>query len=230
MNSNQQAVLRCDDLCHIYGSGETQVEVLKSLNFSVNKGQRLAIMGSSGAGKSTLLNLLGGLDKPSQGEVWLAGSCMSQLSANDRARLRNQSLGFVYQFHHLMPEFSALENATMPCLIAGETKKQAYEKAQVLLEKVGLNHRIKHKPAQLSGGERQRVAIARALVMQPDCVLLDEPTGNLDVNTAQHVQQLLLDLSQNLGTAFVVVTHDPVLAKTMDEVYELSNGKLAVSA
>ena len=223
---SKKPVLQTKALRHSYGSGDTTVEVLKGINFSVKPAERVAIMGASGAGKSTLLNLLGGLDKPTSGDVILASQALSSMNSNQRAKLRNESLGFVYQFHHLMPEFSALENAAMPCLIAGMKKSEAFDSAGALLERVGLSHRLKHKPAQLSGGERQRVAIARALVMKPDCVLLDEPTGNLDSGNAMKVQELLAELSNSEKIAFVTVTHDPDLAEQMDTVYTLDAGLL----
>jgi len=223
---SKKPVLQTKALRHSYGSGDTTVEVLKGINFSVKSAERVAIMGASGAGKSTLLNLLGGLDKPTSGDVILASQALSSMNSNQRAKLRNESLGFVYQFHHLMPEFSALENAAMPCLIAGMKKSEAFDSAGALLERVGLSHRLKHKPAQLSGGERQRVAIARALVMKPDCVLLDEPTGNLDSGNAMKVQELLAELSNSEKIAFVTVTHDPDLAEQMDTVYTLDAGLL----
>ena len=225
---NKSVVLQCTGLSHSYGDGEAKIDVLKQVQLSVNAGERVAIMGSSGAGKSTLLNLLGGLDAPTNGTVTLAGTDLAALSAVQRARLRNQQLGFVYQFHHLLPEFTALENTAMPGLIAGQRKTQAYARAEVLLGQVGLAARRQHRPAQLSGGERQRVAIARALLMQPACVLLDEPTGNLDSGNAKAVQALLADLSRNSGIAFVTVTHDAALAATMDTVYTLADGVLHV--
>lgn len=223
---SESVVLKAQDIVHRYGSGDTQVTVLEGLQLQVQAGERLAIMGASGAGKSTLLNILGGLDNPTSGEVWLSGQSLSAMNADQRAALRNTSLGFVYQFHHLMPEFTALENAAMPALIAGKPKVDAYAEAESLLSEVGLLPRLKHKPGQLSGGERQRVAIARALVMKPACVLLDEPTGNLDVTTAQTIQDLLSSLSEKSGIAFVTVTHDPNLAAQMDRCLELAAGQL----
>ena len=226
MNKQQNAVLRCESLCHYYGEGQQRLDVLSQLDFTIAKGERIAIMGSSGAGKSTLLNLLGGLDNPLAGKVWLTSVCLSDQNADQRAMLRNKHLGFVYQFHHLMVEFTALENVAMPCLIAGQSKVEAFRKAEDLLQKVGLGQRLTHRPSQLSGGERQRVAVARALVMQADCVLLDEPTGNLDAASAAQVLTLINDLSAELGTAIVVVTHDQQLADTMDKVLLLRNGRL----
>lgn len=224
---SESVVLNAKDIVHQYGSGDTKVVVLEGLQLKVQAGERLAIMGASGAGKSTLLNILGGLDNPTSGEVWLSGKSLSAMNADQRAALRNTSLGFVYQFHHLMPEFTALENAAMPALIAGKSKALAFKEAQSLLSEVGLSKRLSHKPGQLSGGERQRVAIARALVMKPACVLLDEPTGNLDVATAQTIQSLLSSLSEQSGIAFVTVTHDPSLAEQMDRCLALSDGCLA---
>lgn len=221
-----RAVLSCRNLGKRYEEGPQSVVVLSGLELELHPGERVAIVGSSGSGKSTLLNLLGGLDTPSEGSVWLAGEELSALSEKGRGLLRNRALGFVYQFHHLLPEFTALENVCMPLLIGRTPIAEVRRRASELLERVGLGHRLNHKPAELSGGERQRVAIARALANRPGLVLLDEPTGNLDQHTAQNIQALMLELSQSLRTAFLVVTHDPQLARQMDRVLRLEDGRL----
>lgn len=220
------SVLECLNVSKSYGQGELRVDVLRDLSLSLKAGTQTAIIGASGAGKSTLLNILGGLDKPSSGEVRLQGQAFSSLGENARGLLRNQSLGFVYQFHHLLGEFTALENVLMPLLIGKVKRKEAERRAADMLARVGLSARVKHKPSELSGGERQRVAIARALVNNPACVLMDEPTGNLDGKNAEAVQQLMLELCEQLDTAFVVVTHDLALAKSLDHVLELKAGQL----
>ncbi|WP_371254536.1 lipoprotein-releasing ABC transporter ATP-binding protein LolD [Pseudomonas oleovorans] len=220
------AVLSCRNLSKRYDEGPESVVVLDGLELELLPGERVAIVGSSGSGKSTLLNMLGGLDTPSEGSVWLAGEQLSALSETARGLLRNRALGFVYQFHHLLAEFTALENACMPLLIGKTSISEARERATKLLERVGLGHRLNHKPSELSGGERQRVAIARALVNRPGLVLLDEPTGNLDQHTAEGIQELMRELSRDSNTAFLVVTHDMQLARQMDRVLSLQDGKL----
>jgi lipoprotein-releasing system ATP-binding protein len=220
-------LLKCTNLSKEYNDGENSVKVLKNINFSINKAEQVAIVGSSGSGKSTLLHLLGALDKPTSGQVTFEQQDIFTFSSNQQAQFRNQSLGFVYQFHHLLPEFSALENVAMPLLIAKKTIKQANELAMAMLDKVGLSHRYKHKPSELSGGERQRVAIARALVTQPKLILADEPTGNLDQKTGESIYQLLSDLREQMHTSFVVVTHDTQLAKRLDRSLNLIDGRLS---
>ncbi|MGE8297463.1 MAG: lipoprotein-releasing ABC transporter ATP-binding protein LolD [Pseudomonas sp.] len=220
------AVLSCRNLSKRYDEGPESVVVLDGLELELFPGERVAIVGSSGSGKSTLLNMLGGLDTPSEGSVWLAGEQLSALSESARGLLRNRALGFVYQFHHLLAEFTALENACMPLLIGKTPIAEARQRATALLERVGLGHRLNHKPSELSGGERQRVAIARALVNRPGLVLLDEPTGNLDQHTAEGIQELMRELSRDSNTAFLVVTHDMQLARQMDRVLSLQDGKL----
>ncbi|GLK89467.1 lipoprotein-releasing system ATP-binding protein LolD [Pseudomonas turukhanskensis] len=224
--TSNKAVLSCRNLGKSYDEGPQSVVVLSGLQLELHPGERVAIVGSSGSGKSTLLNMLGGLDTPSTGSVWLAGEELSALSEKKRGLLRNRALGFVYQFHHLLPEFTALENVCMPLLIGKVGIPEARERATRLLTRVGLGHRLAHKPAELSGGERQRVAIARALVNNPGLVLLDEPTGNLDHHTAQGIQDLMLELSRDSKTAFLVVTHSLELAEQMDRIWRLEDGKL----
>ncbi len=218
--------LACHNVTKVYDQGPQKVAVLSGIDLQVASGERIAIIGRSGSGKSTLLNILGGLDQPSSGEVMVAGEAMNLLDNSARARLRNRALGFVYQFHHLLGEFSALENVAMPLLIRGEPIRQVQQKAAAILEQVGLADRAGHKPAELSGGERQRVAIARALVTEPACVLLDEPTGNLDRETAAKVQRLLWDLNSRLGISLVIVTHDFELSTEVHRVLELTEGRL----
>lgn len=219
-------VISCRHLSKRYTQGPQQVDVLMDVNLDVYPGERIAVVGSSGSGKTTLLNMLGGLDMPSGGHIEVAGCDLASMNDRARASLRNRYLGFVYQFHHLLGEFSALENVAMPLLIGGSSTKAASAKAAELLAQVGLSHRLTHKPSELSGGERQRVAIARALVSEPRCVLMDEPTGNLDHRTAQGIHELMRSLNQQLDTSFVVVTHDERFAATLDRVLVLSNGCL----
>jgi len=231
MNSNDQvhAAISCKNLTKSYQEGPQPVDVLKNINFEVAKGERTAIMGSSGSGKSTLLNLLGGLDTPDSGQVLVAGENIAALSNQRRGELRNRQLGFVYQFHHLLPEFTAMENVAMPLLIRGTATDEVRKQATEILDQVGLSDRLEHKPAELSGGERQRVAIARALVARPQCLLLDEPTGNLDRQTAQEIHALLLELNERYNSSLIVVTHDIHLAATMQNVYRLTDGELTAA-
>ena len=226
MNSGN-LVLACRDLHKTYLQGKVEVPVLFGINLDVLAGETLAIIGASGSGKSTLLHLLGGLDDITQGSVTLQGQDISQLSQPTLGALRNAALGFVYQFHHLLPEFTALENVAMPLLIRRENRDKAYEQARLILNDVGLAHRLNHTPAELSGGERQRTAVARALVTKPACVLADEPTGNLDRHTAQGVFDLMLSLNHKYQTSLIIVTHDPDLAAKTARVLHLVDGRLS---
>ncbi len=221
-------LLHCQQLVKTYTEGPNDVSVLEGINLDISVGERVAIVGSSGSGKSTLLHLLGGLDLPTSGSIWVDGQELSGMSDKSRGDIRNQYLGFVYQFHHLLPEFTAVDNVAMPLLIRGEDSKQARDKASSLLVDMGLENRLSHRPAELSGGERQRAAIARALVTEPSVVLADEPTGNLDEKTADAVFNMMMELNQRVGTALVMVTHDKSLAAKMDTIYHLELGHLSV--
>ncbi len=226
MSHTPSPLLSCHNLVKIYEEAGQPLKVLDGVNIDIAPGEMLAIVGSSGSGKSTLLHILGTLDVPSSGEVRMEGKLLSDLSRAEQARLRNQDMGFIYQFHHLLPEFSALENVAMPLMIGGIKPKEAKQRAAEMLAKVAMGHRADHRPSQLSGGERQRVAIARALVNNPKLVLADEPTGNLDHRTGEGIYQLLLSLRAELNTSFVVVTHDVALAARLDRSLTLIDGQL----
>lgn len=223
-------LLRCEQINKFYTEGSHTVQVLNKVSFSMNEGELVAIVGSSGSGKSTLLHTLGGLDQPSSGEVWIKGQSLQKLNANKLAQLRNQHLGFVYQFHHLMADFSALENVMMPMLISKQNRRKAEHQAEKMLQAVGLSHRITHRPSALSGGERQRVAIARALVNHPALVLADEPTGNLDQKTTESIFELIKELNQTQNIAFLLVTHDLKLANKLNRCFTMADGILREEA
>ncbi len=223
-------VLRVSHVARTYAEGGLRTEVLRDVSFELERGRTLAIVGASGSGKSTLLHIVGGLDKATAGEVEVDGRVLSALPDAERGRVRNRSLGFIYQFHHLLPEFTALENVCMPLLIRGTPIAEARKRAVELLDRVGLSHRTRHKPGEMSGGERQRCAVARALVTRPACILGDEPTGNLDEKNAAQVYELMLELNREIDTSFVLVTHSPGLASRMDRVLELTEGHLVTPA
>lgn len=227
--SMDEGILHCQQLAMTYTEGPHDVEVLANVNLNVEAGERIAIVGASGSGKSTLMHLLGGLELPSSGSVWIDGQEMSGVSDKQRGDIRNRYLGFVYQFHHLLPEFTAVENVAMPLLIRGRDTEESYRNAEALLSEIGLAERLQHRPIELSGGERQRVAIARALVTEPNCVLADEPTGNLDQKTANAVFEMMLHLNERAGTALIMVTHDSRLAAKMDKRYQLEDRHLSLA-
>ena len=226
MNDANQAVLECHDIARRFTEGDSVLEVLRGVNLRIAAAERVAIIGASGSGKTTLLQILGGLDDPDDGEVFVGGEAMHGGNETSRGELRNRYIGFVYQFHHLLPEFTAEENVAMPLLIRRMPKAEALQQARELLARVGLGERLNHKPGQLSGGERQRAAVARALITKPKLVLADEPTGNLDAGNGEHVLKLMLELNQELNTSLVIVTHDHSIADRMDRTVVLENKKL----
>ena len=230
MTENHDTVLEARDVRRTFRQGPIDLEVLRGVNLTVNTGERIAIIGASGSGKTTLLQILGGLDRPTTGSVLVAGQDIHSLAEKARGDLRNRTLGFIYQFHHLLQEFSALENVAMPLLVRREPKQRAEERARAILERVGLGERLTHRPNELSGGERQRAAVARALVTNPGVVLADEPTGNLDGGNAEGVFELMLELNREFSTSLIVVTHDRQLASRMDRVLELDRGNLVERA
>lgn len=225
-NESRDIVLECRDVHKEYRDADSIVKVLLGINLAIKRGEQVAIMGRSGSGKTTLLQLLGGLDKPTRGEILIDGKDVNLLSETERERLRNQTLGFIYQMHHLLPEFTAIENVAMPLLIANENPRKAKVLASDMLEQVGLKHRLTHRPSELSGGERQRVAIARALINNPACVLADEPTGNLDDENAKHVFEVMQNLNRSRNTSIIIVTHDSSLAAEMDRTLDLHGGHI----
>ena len=226
VNADKALVIDCEKVTRTYSEGPSELTIFSDISLKVAAGETVGIVGSSGAGKTTLLNLLGGLDRPSSGHIDICGQDIHRLSEAARARFRNRHLGFVYQFHHLLPEFSALENVMLPGTLGGMSVRKAREMAATMLERVGLGERLQHKPGELSGGERQRVAIARALVNEPECVLMDEPTGNLDEQTGKGVQELIESLRDQIGIAFVLVTHDMSMARSLGRVLRLEQGQL----
>jgi lipoprotein-releasing system ATP-binding protein len=225
-SAEQALIIDCEKVTRTYNEGPGKLTIFSDISLRVAAGETVGIVGSSGAGKTTLLNLLGGLDRPSSGHIEICGKDIHRLSEAARARFRNRHLGFVYQFHHLLPEFSALENVMLPGTLGGMPVREASDRAATMLERVGLAGRLKHKPGELSGGERQRVAIARALVNEPECVLMDEPTGNLDEQTGQGVRELIESLRDQIGIAFVLVTHDMTIARALNRVLRLEQGQL----
>ncbi|MFT4694515.1 MAG: lipoprotein-releasing system ATP-binding protein [Francisella sp.] len=228
---NNDVVLSCKNVSKKYTEFKSDIAILKNINLDIIKGEKVAILGLSGSGKTTLLNIIGGLDRCSEGEVFLAGQRFDNQSVNKRAMMRNKHLGFIYQLHHLLPEFTAIENVMIPLAITKKYgKAESIKKAKEILVRVGLDERFDHKPSELSGGERQRVAIARALVTNPNCILADEPTGNLDMERSESIFELMCELSQDFQTSFVIVTHDEALAKKMDKIYRLVKGNLVREA